>query len=463
MSLPRIFRTSIFRLTLLYAGLFSLSVLILFVAIFWFGSGYVESQIDQTVTNELGRIQSRAAFGDLDHYREVVESYVQRAPSGVFYLLENNAGEVLVGNMHAIKPIVGIRSFFLEVPSERHPGEVLGIRGRGIRVADGGYLYVGLDNFELIKMREMIASFFLWGLAATISLAIMGGFLMSQSLLHSVEGISQASREIVAGDLNRRIPVRGVDDEFDHLASSLNTMLDRITELMQGLQQVSSDIAHDLRTPLTRLRQRLELARHRENSVEKLHEALDRSIDDVDAILDTFTALLRIAQIEAHTKAVGFSNVDLSDLLREMGDIYQSVAEERGQQLGVFIPDGLRVLGDRELLPQLFSNLTENAIRHCPAGAKIRIEARQVVDGIVVSVSDNGPGIPPEFRNKVFRRFFQLDGSRNNDGTGLGLSLVAAIAGLHNASIELLDNHPGLRVKLKFPQLEQSDTADRVI
>ena len=460
MSLPRIFRTSIFKLTLLYAGLFSLSVLILFAAIFWFGSGYVESQIDQTVTNELARIQSRAAFGDLDYYREVVELYVERASSGVFYLLENNAGEVLAGNMKAIEPVSGIRSFSLEVPSERHPGEVLGIRGRGIRVADGGYLYVGLDNFELIKMREMIADFFLWGLAATISLAIMGGFLMSQSLLHSIEVISQASREIVAGDLSRRIPVRGVDDEFDHLASSLNTMLDRITGLMQGLQQVSSDIAHDLRTPLTRLRQRLELARRRENSVEKLHEAFDRSIEDVDAILDTFAALLRIAQIEAHTKATGFSRVDLSELLNAMGEIYQSVAEEFGQQLKTSIPDGLVVLGDRELLPQLFSNLTENAIHHCPVGTKISIEARQVVDGIVVSVSDNGPGIPPEFRTKVFQRFFQIDGSRNNGGTGLGLSLVAAIAGLHNASIELLDNHPGLRVKLKFPSLVPSVVTD---
>lgn len=453
MSLPRIFRTSIFRLTLLYAGLFSLSVLVLFVAIFWFGSGYVESQIDQSVTNELAEIQSRAAFGDLDHYREVIDSYVERAPSGVYYVLENSGGEVLAGNMQGVEPVVGIQSFALKEPSERHPGEVLGVRGRGIQVAGDGYLYVGLDNFELIKMREMIAGFFLWGFAATISLAIMGGFLMSQSLLRSVEAISSTSREIVAGDLSQRVPVRGVGDEFDHLASSLNTMLDRITGLMESMRQVSSDIAHDLRTPLSRLRQRLELARRREDSVEQLHQALDRSIEDVDAILDTFTALLRIAQIEAHTNAIGLSHVDLSEVLNEMGEVYQSVAEERGQRLEVSIPDGLIVLGDRELLPQLFSNLTENAIRHCPAGAKIRIDALRVIDGIVVSVSDNGAGIPPEFRTKVFQRFFQMDSSRTNDGTGLGLSLVAAIASLHHASIELLDNHPGLRVKLKFPLL----------
>jgi len=453
MSLPRIFRTSIFRLTLLYAGLFSLSVLVLFVAIFWFGSGYVESQIDQAVTNELAEIQSRAAFGDLNHYRDVIDSYVERAPNGVYYVLENGKGEVLAGNMQGVERVIGIQSFSLKVPSERHPGEVLGVRGRGISVAGDGYLYVGLDNFELIKMREMIAGFFLWGFAATISLAIMGGFLMSQSLLHSVEAVSRTSREIVAGDLSQRVPVRGVGDEFDHLASSLNTMLDRITDLMESMRQVSSDIAHDLRTPLSRLRQRLELARRRGDSVEQLHEALDQSIEDVDAILDTFTALLRIAQIEAHTNATGFSHVDLSELLNEMGEVYQSVAEERGQRLEVSIPEGLIVLGDKELLPQLFSNLTENAIRHCPAGAKIRIDALRVIDGIVVSVSDNGPGIPSEFRTKVFQRFFQMDGSRGGDGTGLGLSLVSAIASLHNASIELLDNHPGLRVKLKFPPL----------
>ncbi len=270
-------------------------------------------------------------------------------------------------------------------------------------------------------------------------------------LLRRVEAISQISREIIAGDLDRRIPIRGSNDEFDHLATSLNAMLERIEGLMQGLRQVSSDIAHDLRTPLTRLRQRLELARRRAVSVADLHEALDRSISDVDAILDTFAALLRIAQIEAHTNAVGFARLDLSEALADMVETYQSVAEEAGQALTSEISAHLFIMADRELLPQLFSNLLDNAIRHCPKGSTIAGRAEARPDGVEVSVADDGPGIPPDMRKRVFQRFFRLEQSRTTEGTGLGLSLAEAIAGLHRAHIELLDNRPGLRVRTLFP------------
>jgi signal transduction histidine kinase len=308
-----------------------------------------------------------------------------------------------------------------------------------------------VESYQLGLMRVMIERAFIWGSIGTILLALAGGVVMSLGLVRRVETMSQASREIMAGDLSRRIPVRGSDDEFDHLAASLNTMLGRIETLMRELQQVTNDIAHDLRTPLTRLRQRLDLASRGSRTPEELRAALAKSATDVDAILETFAALLRIAQIEAHANASGLERLDLSQALADMTETYQTVAEEQGQLLTSQVASGLWIAGDRELLLQLFSNLIENAIRHCPKSSLIRLSAHSEPQGIEVSVADNGPGIPAELRDKVFQRFYRLERSRTTEGTGLGLSLVAAIVRLHGATVKLVDNGPGLRVELRFP------------
>lgn len=444
MRLPRVLRTTSFRLTLLYAALFCGSVLLLFAAIYWYGTGYVANQIDHAVSNEIAEIETNVSGRGLTVMRAVVADYAAKAPTGVFYLLQDARGHMLAGNTPALEPIVGIRNWSSHEDGGRFPRGAHGVRGRGLKVMNGAYLFVGLDSYELIEMRELITQAFVWGLACTILLALGGGALMSMGLLRHVEEIANTSRDIVAGDLSRRIPVRGTDDELDHLATSFNATLDRIEDLMIGVRQVSSDIAHDLRTPLSRLRQRLELARRRAHSVEELHIALDDSIANVDAILDTFAALLRIAQIEAHTKAMAFVPLDLSQLLLDMVETYQSVAEEKSQNLSGDIPAGLVIAADRELLPQLFSNLIENAIHHSPPGSTITVRAKVTSEGLVVSIADNGPGVPPEMREKVFQRFFRMEHSRTTDGTGLGLSLAAAIANLHQARIVLSDNSPGL-------------------
>jgi len=451
MRLPRVLRTTSFRLTLLYAGLFCASVLLLFGAMFWFGTGYVAGQIDKTVSNEIAEINLNAAGRGFEGLRSVVASYSQHAPPGVYYLLLDASGRTRAGNIPTLDPILGVRNWPSRKNGGHFPRARHGVRGLGVRAASDSYLFVGLDSFELGEMREMVARAFIWGLLGTILLALGGGMLMSLGLLRHVETISQTSRDIIAGDLSRRIPVRGSNDEFDHLGASLNAMLDRIEGLMDGLRQVSSDIAHDLRTPLTRLRQRLELARRRGHSVAELHGALDGSINDVDAILDTFAALLRIAQIEAHTKAAGFTSLDLSKMLGDMAETYQSVAEESGYVLTGEIAPRLFIVGDRELLPQLFSNLIENALRHSPKGSRIDVQANVVPEGAEVLIADNGPGIPLDMREKVFQRFFRLERSRTTEGTGLGLSLAGAISAQHGARIELSDNHPGLRVRLIFP------------
>lgn len=450
MRLPRVLRTTSFRLTLLYAGLFCASVLVLFGAMFWFGTGYISNEIDKTVTDEIVEVRQAAENPTLDGLRRAVVTYTKHSSPGFFYHLQDAHGGFLAGNVLKLAPLDGIRTWSPHDSKTWFPEAEHGVRGRGIHVVNGGYLFVGLDSFELTEMREMIARAFLWGGIATVLLALGGGAILSAGLLKRVETISETSRDIVAGDLSRRIPIRGNADEFDHLAVSLNAMLARIEHLMDGLRQVSNDIAHDLRTPLARLRQRLELARWRASTIEELQDALDGSIENVDSILETFGGLLRIAQIEAHTKATEFAPLDLSVLLADMLETYQGIAEEKAQSLRGDIEPGLWVSGDRELLPQLFSNLIENAIRHCPSGSAILLGARREEGSIETWVSDNGPGVPQELREKVLQRFFRMEQSRTSDGTGLGLSLAAAIAGLHDTRLELEDNHPGLRLRLCF-------------
>lgn len=448
---PRIFRTSSFRLTLLYAAVFSASVLVLLGVVYWLCTSQISRQLEQTVTNQLNDVLVDAAGRDLNGMRDIVAPLAVHAPFGLYYMLQDASGRVIAGNGPSLRPVNGVQTWSHRAHTQGHKRRLVEVWGRGVPVADGGYLYVGVDNFEVNELQELITLSFLWALGATVVLALGGGVVMSLSLLKRVEAISQTSRRIVAGDLSQRIAQHGTDDEFDHLAASLNAMLERIQGLMDGLQQVSNDIAHDLRTPLSRLRQRLEFALRREQTVESLRAALEDSVEDVDRILDTFSALLHIAQIEARAQPPSLSTIDLSELLANVADAYQAVAEERGQHLVPHIAPGLRVQGDAELLPQLYSNLVENAIRHCPEGARIEVHASAGPLGIRSSVADNGPGIPEPMRDRVLERFFRLERSRTTPGTGLGLSLANAIATLHGVHLTLADNLPGLRVELQYP------------
>jgi signal transduction histidine kinase len=302
-----------------------------------------------------------------------------------------------------------------------------------------------------------------WSSAITLVLAFAGGALVSRGLLRRIETISRAARDIMAGDFSRRIPVRGTGDEFDRLVTSLNAMLERNELAMESVRQVSNDIAHDLRTPLTRLRQRLELAQRWARSVEEWRWAAEGCISDMDAILETFGGLLRIAQIESGMPARRFAKVDLSELLRTVIEMYQPMAEQKEQAFTADIASGVTVWGDRELLTQMIANVIENAMKHSPRGASICVATRGSASTIAVTVSDSGPGIPSEQRARVFQRFYRLERSRSTPGNGLGLSLVEAIAALHQIGIELTDNAPGLRVTLRFDASDQRAlAADRL-
>ncbi len=446
MRLPRFVGTSSFRLTLLYAALFCLSYLILFAVIYVSAAGYMKRQIDTSVSGEIDEIEADVPGGDPARLAAAIDMLTNRSPE-FFYLVEDADGRKLAGNLPPIPPVAGVLEMRRRVTGKADQAKY--IRGQGVTLTGGTYLFVALSNRQLHEMRELIERAFFWGFGVTLLLALSGGALMSLSVLSRVEALGMVSREIVAGDLRRRIPLRGSHDEFDRLAASVNAMLDRIQELMEDVRQVSTDIAHDLRTPLTRLRQRVELASRKATDVESLRLALDRTLRDVDGVLDTFGALLKIARIEASPPA-GFAAVDLTEILATIVEVYAPAAEENRQDLTERIAPGLTVRGDRELLMQLFANLLENATRHAGAGTRIEVLATRSGDRIEVTVADRGPGIPEAMRRRVFQRFFRLESSRTTPGNGLGLSLARAIAAFHQTSVELADNQPGLRASVSL-------------
>ncbi len=447
--MTRLLRSYSFRLTLLYVGLFGISVLVIFAVVYAATTSYLTRGLELSVEAEMSTLLNARSDGGLPGLIKAVDEYPSGATYHLIYtLLQDGSGRRLAGNLPAQRATTGWQD--LPLPAgEDGADEGNTIHAKGLIVNDL-YLLVGESTFQLGETREFIARSMGWGLLVTAALALLGGMVMSASLLRRVEVVRRTAQEIMAGDLFRRMPTRGTGDDFDQLSASLNEMLDRIQALMEGLRQVSNDIAHDLRTPLTRLRQRLEAARLKARTVDDYAIAVDSTLADTDQILRTFGAMLRIAQIEAGTARSRFTTVDLSGVLRAIVDLYAAFAEDQQQVLTGRIADGVAVHGDRELLTQMLVNLVENALRHSPAGTAVEVKLERQADGVVCSIADNGPGIPKEEHDKVFRRFYRLDASRATPGSGLGLSLVAAIAELHGVAVSLADNQPGLRVELRF-------------
>lgn len=454
MALPRVLRTATFRLALLYAVLFGVSAVVLFATVYWSMTGYATQQIRVAVEVEVASLVDNARNKGIEHLAQIIEERLsgpERRSS--YYLLLDATGQQIAGNIPTVAPTAGWREFGAaesDGGDEGKEDEDHTILGFGLPLPQGGFLLVGHDTEPLRELRELIIRAFAWAGGVTVGLALFGGATLSLGFLRRIEAFNRTSGRIIEGDLTERVPVRGSDDEFDRLARNINRMLDRIQELMEGLRQVSSDIAHDLRTPLAHLRQGIETARRQARSVAEYEEAFDQAITETDGILATFGALLRIAQIEAGTRRAGFATVDLSAVFDTIVETYTAVAEDHGQTLSGRIAPGVTIRGDRELLTQLLANLVDNAIRHTPAGTMIEVLLDVDQDRPVGVVADTGPGVPADAREKVFRRFYRLDRSRTTTGSGLGLSLVAAVAELHGIAITLADNAPGLRVALDF-------------
>jgi signal transduction histidine kinase len=445
----RILRSAAFRLALVYAGLFVVSAGVLFATVFVIATAALQSDMQAVLRTEalqLAEVHRRS--GLLGLAEQVTRRMNFRTRGPIYYLVQAPTQQVVVGNLPGMPPVEGVVDFVRERASDDPEDARSKLTGYGLTLRDGSFILVAQDASRLVDMQHAIIRAFAWAGALTLLLAIGGGLLLGGNFVRRIDTIGRTSRAIMEGDLTARIPVRGNNDEIDQLVVGLNAMLDRIQQLMDGLRQVTSDIAHDLRTPLGRLRQGLEDARERATTTGEYEVATDAAIAEADGLLDIFSALLRIAQIEAGAQKSAFADVDLSALLRSIADAYAPPAEDTGHRLDAAIEDGVTITGDRQLLAQLFSNLLENALNHTPAGTTVRLVLRKTAAGFEAQVTDNGPGIPEAEREKVFDRFYRLDRSRTTKGSGLGLALVKATAALHGLSLALKDNTPGLAVTL---------------
>jgi len=455
-------RSSTLRLSLLYLMLFLASVVALLSFFYWSTAGFLARQTDATIEAEVEGLHQRFRIGGLSALTALIAGRVERDPgrSSVYILADQNFRPI-VGNLTRW-PLPGAVpgewvEFEMDVPSPA--GEVMHrARARHFTVQRNFHLLVGRDIQDLLELRERIFRTSAWGLAATLLVGALGGVWMSRRFVRRVDRINTASREIMRGDLSKRIPVDGSGDELDQLTVQLNQMLDQIETLMAGVRQVSDNIAHDLRTPLARLRNQLELARDEADDPAASRAQLEGAIAEADGLLATFAALLRIARIEAGERRAGFAPLELSGLLSDVAELYDPLAEERQQTLHRDIEGNIWVRGDRDLLFQGFANLVDNAVKYTPRRGKIRIGLQgRLADGqrrARISIADSGPGIPAESRGRVFERFQRLEWSRSTPGNGLGLSLVAAVAKLHGAAVELEDAGPGLAVQVEIERIE---------
>ena len=451
----RLRSTLVFRLTALYCLLFAVSVGVLF-AVVWIVTS-------RTMTGQIAAGVQREAVSLADEYRATdaataaasIERRLRRGGLS-YYLLQDASGAWIAGNIVPVLPILGFVELEVRLQSREQTadGQAEGRReaiGYGVLLSDGTYV-LAADNIDRLKnAQQAIRTAFVVAGGISILLAIIGGLALSSGFLRRIDLVNRTAARIMAGNLGARIPVRANGDEIDNLAANLNAMLDRIQSLLDNLKQVSSDVAHDLRTPLARLRQNLEAARTNATTVEAFRTSIDAAIAETQGLLEMFAALLRIAQIESGSRRAGFSKVDLSELLEFVATTYQPVAEDQGDRLLSEIAPGLSVSGDRGLLLQLATNLVENALRHTRPGSTIKLQLQRDGSDIVVIFADDGSGIPPEEHEKVFRRFYRREASRTTPGSGLGLALVAAVAELHGARISLRDGKPGLVVELRFP------------
>jgi signal transduction histidine kinase len=460
MPLADYFRSTPFRIATAYTVLFVASAGVLFGLLYWSVTRDMDRELRAGIREDMRPLVTAYSEGRLQRLVDAVRERADAArPGETLILLQTVNGQVLAGNVSRIPPFTGWRELTVEGlqdagndSDDKDSALVLGIQ-RG-----GAFLLVGRNLRHVQETQELLIRSLALALAVTIALALAGGIVLSRGSLRRIEEINRTFREIVEGNLSRRVPTRGTRDDLDRLAENINHMLGRIAQLMANLQQVTNDIAHDLRTPLGRLRQGLEAVRVKDSNIADYQETVDRAIEQTDTLLDIFAALLRIAQIESKARRDRFEMVDISELSNRIVEAYETVMEDAGQSLAGEIAAGVQLRGDRDLLTQMLANLVENAARHCPAGAEVIITLTNGGDdaGPTLTVADTGPGIPTQAREAVLRRFYRLEKSRTTSGSGLGLALVKAVADLHDAVLELSDHRPGLRVSLQFPRAADS-------
>lgn len=455
-DLFRLVRTTAFKLLAAYLVIFALFAVFMIGYVAWHTRQLIEAQVAETVQTEVQALAEQYRIGGIQRLVLVIDRRTRR-PGSSIYLLATYNGEVLASNVSDLplglldKP--GTR--FTPYRRSEEPGAKENLAFVQVFILPGGFrLLVGRDIEERDTLRQMVVRPAQGALAIILVLGLVGGFFVTRRVLKRIDSMTATSETIMAGDLSGRLTVDGTDDEFDRLAHSLNAMLDRIEALMTGLKEVSDNIAHDLKTPLTRLRNRAEEALRNASREEEWRAALETTIEESAGLIRTFDALLMIARAEAGQARGNMVDLDLAAIVENVAELYEPLADEQGLDLTVSA-EPVEVHGVRELLAQALANLVDNAIKYgvSPDGARGRIEVtlRRVGEEAVVGVRDSGPGIPASDRDRVLERFVRLDASRSRPGSGLGLSLVSAVARLHGGRIVLEDGAPGLRVCLHLP------------
>lgn len=444
-------RSTPFRLALVFGTLFVAAFLLAgFVAFHMIGEE-LNARYDRRAREMFRVIADTYAGNDTEDLVDAARAHVA-ATTGrqSVFLLQGPDGEVLAGNIPA-RSLPDGRSF--------ESSKTLGIDGHfSYRMFAGDVgpnrLVVGTSNEETLELEEIVLASFGWASILVISLAVGGGALLASRAQRRLDAVRDTMGRVAHGELDARLPFLGRGDDIDLLSRDINEALERLSSTVEGMRQVSTDIAHDLKSPLNRLKMTLDDALWKEAHGHAVRGELESASGEADRINQTFDALLRISQIEAGARRARFANCDLGKLLEALADVYGDVAEDMGQTLTLEIDSRARtdVSGDAELLTQMYANLIENAIRHCPAGSAIKLTLLADSNEIITKVEDNGPGIPIHEHEKVFRRLYRLDKSRGSPGTGLGLSLVKAIAELHGARITLNDARPGLSVTVSFSE-----------
>jgi len=461
-ALTKLFRTTTFRLSLTYLALFSAAAAVAIFYLYWNTTVMLSRQLNQTIDAELTGLAEQYRAGGLE---QLVRTVADRSgtPGNSLYLVADSEGRRVAGNLSAVSQdlwnSLGPVEFVYSRPAPGGTEKRLAF-ANVFRLPGGYRLIVGRDIDDRREFARMTRQAMLWGLFVMVLFGIGGGYWVSRKLLQRIDAVAETTRTIMQGDLSGRLPVNGSGDELDRLSESLNLMLARIEQLMAGLREVSDNIAHDLKTPLNRLRNRVEAALREPYEETAYREALERTIEEADGLIKTFNALLSIARLEAGAGGENRERLDVSALLLDVAELYEPVAEERGLTLKAETGAPIYINADRQLLGQAIANLIDNAIKYGSPervrgnGAKpeVTVGTRATNGMAEIIVTDRGPGVPEAERERVLGRFVRLEASRSEPGSGLGLSLVAAVARLHGGSVRLEDNEPGLRVVLALPR-----------
>jgi signal transduction histidine kinase len=452
-------------------GAFVLAAALIVLYVAWQANRLLTDRAIEALAAEVASLRGQFEAGGP---KRLVDAVVERAgePGAGLYLLLDKNGNRLAGNLAARPEALAADDGRGRLFSYRRASEGTRERmavGLAVRVADSRTLIVGSDIENQRQFAAGIGRAALWGLGLIALLGLGAGILIGRGVLSRIEAITATSRKIMGGDLSRRIALTGSGDELDRLAVSLNAMLARIEELMFALREVSDNIAHDLKTPLNRLRNRAEAALRSPEGPDAYREGLAKTIEEADELIRTFNSLLLIARLEGGVVAESMTAVDPAAVVRDVAELYEPAAEEAGLALAVTAEPGLELVANRELLSRAVANLIDNAIKYsavpAPAAAgaaptpparTIAVSLAQVGPDVEIAVADRGPGVAPEERGRALQRFVRLEKSRSKPGAGLGLSLVAAVARMHGGSVRLEDNAPGLRAVLSLPTVSDA-------